>query len=62
MGRQNNPVSSLVKISTLCLKLLIQVGDVASEMPKPDPKNQFIAAAVVSGVATVSIGIHHRDR
>jgi hypothetical protein len=25
-------------------------------MPKPDPKNQFLAAAVVSGVATVSIG------
>ena len=38
----------------------LQVGDAATEMPKPDPKNQFLAAAVVSGVATVSIGIYHR--
>ena len=28
----------------------------APSMVKPDPKNQFIAAAVVSGVATVTIG------
>ena len=38
---------------------VLQVHALETAAIKPDPANQFISAGVVSGVATVSIGLQN---